>query len=186
MNVEKLVATRIKIREIGFDASDKLLLREQAQEFISIAHDFGKTVILVEGTWDLTHAGHVQHIREAKKHADLVLLRLSSEEYSRRFKGVGRPIEVHRELVVSEFDNVDAVWVDDTAIPPDDIPANAEILAQLRMDGMTLETEDDKFSLKYQSVEYANHNLGANIKLVVMTLPYLNSTTSIIDKIRKI
>lgn len=143
-------------------------------------------MILVEGTWDLTHAGHVQHIQEAKKHADLVLLRLASVEYTQRFKGVGRPIEAYRDMVVSEFENVDGVWVDDTVIPPDDIPANAEILAQLRMDGMTLETEDDKFSLKYQSVEYANHNLGANIKLVVMTLPYLNSTTSIIDKIRKI
>lgn len=28
----------------------------------------------------LTHAGHVQHIREAKKHADLILLRLASAE----------------------------------------------------------------------------------------------------------
>lgn len=82
MVIERLVTSRIESRKSLLPSSEKLLSRDQSCEFIRLAHEAGKSVILVQGTWDLTHAGHVQHIREAKKHADLVLLRLASAEYA--------------------------------------------------------------------------------------------------------
>lgn len=178
-----MVSQRIAIREISFPPEDKLLNFEEAQAFVQIAHAKGKTVALDEGTWDLTHAGHIQHIREAHKYADLVLLRLASEEYARLFKGSGRPIELRREYVVSELESVDAVWLDDTAIPPEDLENNAIILAKINPDIITLETEDERLDLKLKSVLIAQVNFGSIIKPKTFTLPKINSTTQIINKI---
>lgn len=161
-----------------------MLSQDDAKEFVKAAHARGKTVILVEGTWDLTHAGHVQHIREAKKHADLVLLRLASAEYAVNYKGPYRPLELFRDMVVSEFEGVDAVFVDQTVISPDDIAENAHTLYQLGVDKIALEAEDDKFLQKMKSTDYVNRHLGAHIEPVVMILPHVNSTTAIVNKIR--
>lgn len=166
--------------------SEKLKSLEQTKEFIEAAHAKGATVILVEGTWDLTHSGHTQHIREAAKYADLVLLRLASLEYSRAYKGSNRPIEPFRTLVVSELEHVDAVYVDETAIAPDLIVENAKILAELNPDMIALETEDDKLPLKMASTRYAHEHLGSIIRPVVFTLDWYNSTTATIRKIRSV
>ncbi len=183
MDIEKLVRQRLLIKEINFPREEKLLNFAGAQKFVQAAHALGKTVDLDEGTWDLTHAGHVQHIREAEKHADLVLLRLASAEYARLYKGIGRPVEIHRKMVVSEFEGVDAVWVDETAIPPDDIEENAKILAAIDPDVITLETTDEKLELKLKAADFAHYQLGSRIKPVVFDLQLLNTTTTIINKI---
>lgn len=184
MAVEHLVQSRIKIRDVETSPVQKLLSRDQSVEFVKIAHDLGKSVILLEGTWDLTHPGHVQHIREAKKHGDLILLKLASAEYAVKYKGVDRPFEQFRDIIVSEFENVDAVFVDETAIDPDDIAENAHVLAQLKPDSVAMEVEDEHFFQKIKAVDYANRNLGVHIDPVVMVLPYMNSTTAIVNKIR--
>ncbi|MEK7533095.1 MAG: adenylyltransferase/cytidyltransferase family protein [Patescibacteria group bacterium] len=184
MAIEQLVRGRIESRAHLPPPADKLLSQDQAREFVKSAHALGKTVVLLEGTWDLTHAGHVQHIREAKKHADLVLLRLASAEYAVNYKGPYRPLEMFRDMVVSEFEDVDAVFVDQTVVSPDDIAENAHILYQLGVDKIALEVEDDKFLQKMKSTDYANRHLGAKIQPVVLVLPYVNSTTAIINKIK--
>ena len=186
MGVEQLVQSRIQIRNVELFPARKLLSRDQSREFVKIVHDMGKTVILLEGTWDLTHPGHVQHIREAKNHADLILLKLASSEYARKYKGSNRPIEQFRDMVVSEFENVDAVYVDETAIDPDDIAENAHVLAQLKPDKVAMEIEDEHFMQKVKAVDYANRNLGVKIEPIVMVLPYMNSTTAIVNKIQNV
>ena len=183
MKIEKLVELRLKIKESKFSNPEKLLNFSQTKRFVKIAHSLNKTVCLDEGTWDLTHAGHVQHIRETAKHSDLVLLRLASAKYAQMFKGNGRPIEIHRDMVVSEFESVDAVWIDETAVSPHDIKSNAKILATIDPNFLTLETEDDKFDLKLETINYAHDKLGSRIQPIIFTLPMLNSTTAIINRI---
>lgn len=183
MAVERLVDSRITIRAIEFSPVQKLLSRDQSCEFVKLAHAKGKSVVLLEGTWDLTHPGHVQHIREAKKHGDLILLKLASAEYAMKYKGKNRPIEQFRDIMVSEFENVDAVFVDETAIDPNDIAENAHVLTQLKPDKVAMEIEDEHFFQKIRAVDYAVRNLGAHIEPVVMVLPYMNSTTAIVNKI---
>jgi cytidyltransferase-like protein len=186
MSVEKLVDSRIKLREVEISPIYKLLSLDESVEFIKAAHTHGKTVVLLEGTWDLTHPGHVQHIREAKKHADLVVLKLASAEYATKYKGADRPIEKFRDMVVSEFENVDAVFVEEKAIPPDNISENARVLVQLNPDKVAMEIEDEHFFLKIKAVDYANRHLGAKIEPVVMVLPYIVSTTAIVEKIHNL
>lgn len=184
MAVERLVRSRIQLREVAISPIYKLLSLDESCEFVKTAHALGKSVILLEGTWDLTHPGHVQHIREAKSHAQLVLLKLSSAEYARKYKGEDRPIEKFRDMVVSEFENVDAVFVEDKAIPPDNISENAHVLVQLNPDKVAMEIEDQHFFEKIRAVDYANRHLGAHIDPVVMVLPFMESTTAIVEKIR--
>ena len=186
MAVERLFQSRIAIREIALHPSQKLLSHDQAYAFVNQAHDHRKSIILLEGIWDLTHPGHVQHIREAKKHADLVLLKLASAEYAKFYKGKDRPIETFRDMMVSELENVDAVLVEDSVIPPESIPENARLLMQLRPDKVAMEIEDEQFQQKFKTVDYANRHLGAKIESVVMVLPYVMSTTAIVNKIRSI
>lgn len=185
MKIKTLINKRLSLKGEKFSRNEKLLNYKKSCEFVRVAHSLGKTVVLDEGTWDLTHAGHVQHIREAAKYGDLVLLRLASAKYARKVKGVGRPIEIYRGIVVSEFEGVDAVWVDETAISPNNIKKNAKILAAIDADFLTLETTDEKLELKVKSAEYANKQLGSRIKPVVFKLKHLNSTTLIIQKIAK-
>jgi len=182
-NYESFIKGRLQVKDI-IRNSNKLLSMDEAIEFVRTAQGMEKSVILVQGTWDLTHAGHVQHIREATKHADIVLLRLASAKYARTYKSEERPIENYRDMVVGEFENVDAVLVDQTAINPEDIAENAKFLAKLKPDMLALETEDDKFHLKIGAVTYANSFLGASIKPIIMTLKHFNFTTKIINKIQ--
>ena len=184
MAVEQLVSRRIQVREFAPQSWEKLLSHDQACQFVSIAHEKGKSVILIEGVWDLTHPGHVQHIREAKKHADLVLLKLASAEYAKLVKGPERPIEPFRDMMVSELENVDAVLVEETVLPPESIAENARLLLQLRPDKVAMEIEDEQFISKFKKVDYANRHLGSTIEPVVMILPYVVSTTEIVNKIR--
>ncbi|HLD24934.1 MAG TPA: hypothetical protein VJB96_03355 [Patescibacteria group bacterium] len=186
MKTEMLIDSRLQVKKQRdrVDPKDKLKNLTQAKEFIETAHAMGATVVLVEGTWDLTHSGHTQHIREAAKYADLVLLRLASSEYARSYKGNNRPIEPFRTLVVNELEHVDAIYVDDTVIAPDRIVENAKILADLNPDVIALETEDDKLLLKLASTRYARGQLGSIIQPVVFTIDHYNSTSDIVKKIR--
>ncbi|MBP9814311.1 adenylyltransferase/cytidyltransferase family protein [Candidatus Woesebacteria bacterium] len=186
MAVERLLQARVKIREIAPHPSEKLLSHDQACAFINKAHEVGKSVVLIEGVWDLTHPGHVQHIREAKKHADLVVLKLASAEYAKHYKGADRPIETFRDMMVSELENVDAVLVEESLIPAESVAENARILMQLRPDKVAMEIEDEQFQQKFKTVDYANRHLGAHIEPVVMVLPYMISTTAIVNKIRNL
>lgn len=185
MAVEQLVQARIHIREIAPHPSQKLLSHDQACAFVSAAHEHGKTVVLVEGVWDLTHPGHVQHIREAKKHADLLVLKLASSDYAKFYKGNNRPIEPFRDMMVSELENVDAVLVEDSVIPSSSAAENARLLLQLNPDKVAMEIEDEQFQEKFKTVYYANQHLGAHIEPVVMLLPYVVSTSAIVKKIRE-
>jgi D-beta-D-heptose 7-phosphate kinase/D-beta-D-heptose 1-phosphate adenosyltransferase len=185
MAVERLVQNRVRIHEVTLHPSEKLLSHDQACAFVSKAHELGKTVILVEGVWDLTHPGHVQHIREAKKHADLLVLKLASSDYAKYYKGNDRPIEPFRDMMVSELESVDAVLVEESVTPSSSSAENARLLVQLRPDKVAMEIEDEQFEEKFKTVDYANRHLGAHIEPVVMVLPYVVSTSAIVKKIRE-
>jgi pheromone shutdown protein TraB len=87
-------------------------------------------------------------------------------------------------MMVSELENVDAVLVEESLVPAESIAENARLLVQLRPDKVAMEIEDEQFQAKFKTVDYANRHLGAKIEPVVMVLPYMISTTAIINRIR--
>lgn len=52
----------------------------------------GKTVALLNGSFDLLHAGHLHILYEASKVADILVVALNTDESIKRYKSESRPI----------------------------------------------------------------------------------------------
>ena len=67
--------------------------------------------VLVGGCFDLLHFGHINFLREAKKHGDYLIVALESDENVRRMKGDNRPIhtQVQRKEMLEALTFVDEV-----------------------------------------------------------------------------
>jgi len=71
----------------------------------------GLKIVLTQGTWDLVHIGHARYFEEAKRHGDLLIVGVDSDEKVRERKGPDRPIvpEGERIEMVTHMRNVDIV-----------------------------------------------------------------------------
>jgi glycerol-3-phosphate cytidylyltransferase len=71
-----------------------------------------KTKIYVGGTFDLFHPGHVNLLRRAKEHADIVVVALNTDEFNEQYKGK-RPVMTlaERRAVLEACRYVDVVDV---------------------------------------------------------------------------
>lgn len=65
--------------------SDLMTLHEKLKEK-------GKKIVFTAGSWDLLHVGHCRYFEEAKKHGDVLVVGVSSNEAIRRVKGPNKPI----------------------------------------------------------------------------------------------
>lgn len=81
----------------------------------------GKKIVLVNGSFDIMHAGHVKFLNEAKRHGDVLLVLVNSDESIRQYKGPNRPIIKERERaeVVAAISVVDYVTLFDELQPRD-------------------------------------------------------------------
>ena len=67
-------------------AYDSLLIK------IEEARRSGKSIGLVQGSWDLFHLGHLKYILEARKLCDYLVIAMDSDEKIRKRKGPNRPV----------------------------------------------------------------------------------------------
>ena len=67
--------------------------------------------VLVNGTFDLLHSGHIDLLNEAKLIGDYLLVALDTDERIRKAKGNDRPInnEYTRKLIMENLKPVDEV-----------------------------------------------------------------------------
>ncbi len=89
----------------------------------------GRTVAFTNGCFDVLHAGHVAHLREARALADVLVVGLNSDESVRRLKGPDRPLNGvdDRAAVLAGLVGVDHLVVFDTDTP-------AELLEAVKPD----------------------------------------------------
>lgn len=64
---------------------------------VKIAQKSGKTVGLVQGSWDLFHLGHLRYILKARALCDFLVIGMDSDEKIRKRKGPTRPVIPERE-----------------------------------------------------------------------------------------
>lgn len=78
----------------------------------------GKTVGLITGCFDLLHIGHIQLFRFAKKHCDIVVVGLDSDQTIRLSKGPGRPLHnlKQRSEALAEFVSIDLIFPIETTV----------------------------------------------------------------------
>ena len=71
---------------------EKTVLNETLARNIAAARLQGKTIGLVQGSYDLFHLGHLRYLLKAKSLCDFLIVALDSDEKIRKRKGSGRPI----------------------------------------------------------------------------------------------
>ena len=89
----------------------------------------GRRVAFTNGCFDVLHAGHVAHLREARALADVLVVGLNSDDSARRLRGGSGPVNSveDRAAVLSGLTGVDHLVVFDT-------DTAAELLETVRPD----------------------------------------------------
>ena len=87
--------------------SDYLKLKET----ISQCKGLGLRIVLTQGTYDMVHIGHARYFEEAKKHGDILVIGVDSDEKVRARKGPERPVVPQEERLemVAHLRPVDVV-----------------------------------------------------------------------------
>jgi D-beta-D-heptose 7-phosphate kinase/D-beta-D-heptose 1-phosphate adenosyltransferase len=76
------------------------------------ARSRGRKIGLITGCFDILHLGHIELIRFAKKHVDVLIVGLENDETVRLSKGPDRPVHnlTQRSEVLSELQSVDNIF----------------------------------------------------------------------------
>lgn len=139
----------------------------------------GQTVVLVRGVFDLLHRGHIEYLKKVKEHGDVVVAAVSSDKRTRERKGNDRPI--HNEEDRAHM--IDAIrYVDYTLVAPSSADAaqtpGAQIVEALRPHVfVTINSEWLGHKTVFEEM---------GVRLVVLPIDKINSTTSIIEKIKRL
>jgi rfaE bifunctional protein nucleotidyltransferase chain/domain len=131
------------------------------------------TLAMLNGSFDLLHAGHLFIIHEASQQADKLLIALNSDQSIRSYKSIHRPIIAlkYRLEMIAALEFVDFVtWFDETD--------PRALLEKVQPDVHVNGAEYGKHCIEADTVKA----YGGRLHLV-RRIPSL-STSSVIDKIR--
>lgn len=106
----------------------KILSREQATARAEELRAAGKTLVTVNGAFDLLHTGHLVVLTEAKTQGDVLFVGMNTDISVKQYKGPDRPIvlETERAAMLAALSYVDYI------VPIDAPEAAAEILRTVR------------------------------------------------------
>ena len=95
--------------EEGRLLSDKAALRRLTTRL----REEGKTIVTINGCFDILHSGHVGILQEAARQGDILIVGLNSDASVRANKGEGRPIlsQDQRAAILLALEPVDYVCV---------------------------------------------------------------------------
>jgi rfaE bifunctional protein nucleotidyltransferase chain/domain len=135
----------------------------------------GKKIVLTNGCFDIIHVGHVRSFCKAKKHGDILIVALNSDDSVRALKGKERPFvpEDQRAEILAAITLVDFVVVFNELDP-------LSIITELKPD-VLVKGEDwaEGTIIGQKEVE------GGGGKIVRVPLLQGVSTTNLIQKIKK-
>ena len=152
-------------------------------ELEKIVETSEKKVILCHGVFDLFHLGHLTHLKDAKKYADILIVTVTPDIYVN--KGPGRPVfsERQRAEIIASLELVDYVGINEfpTAeetilkLKPDYFAKGAEFDNKSDLDGAVLREKEVIESVGGQmiyttdEVVYSSSNLINNFNYSLLT-----------------
>jgi len=151
---------------------------EEVAEITARHKKEGKTVGLITGCFDIIHAGHMELFEIAKKHCNIIVVGVDSDENVRLNKGSNRPINSYkyREYVLNNCKNVDYIF---KVYNKHNVKEYFEYLyKELLPTHIITHTLADTYAPIKKS--YATKY---NITFIVINTNRLNSTTSIAQKL---
>jgi len=126
--------------------------------------------IIVNGTFDILHRGHVELLEHAKSLGEFLLVCIDTDRRVKELKGEGRPInnQADRAFMLQGLKCVDAVWTFDSE-------EDLERICQMYQPNVMVKGKD------YEGKRIVGANHCKEIKFVELVDGY--STTSIIQRI---
>ena len=145
--------------------------QEITQKIRSLKKQRKKTVIL-SGSFDIIHAGHLESLREAKSQGDILVVLLNSDKSIRSYKGSNRPINSQKERakILAAFEFVDYITIFDEITP-------IKLIEKIKPDIYCNGSDWEKNCIERETIE---KNKG---KIHVLKWQKGLSTTGIIKKI---
>ncbi len=70
---------------------------QKLKDIIAHCKGLGMRVVLTQGSFDMLHIGHARYFEEAKRHGDILVIGVDSDEKIRSRKGPERPIVPQEE-----------------------------------------------------------------------------------------
>jgi rfaE bifunctional protein nucleotidyltransferase chain/domain len=95
----------------------KLIPPAQLAEKIAGLRQQNQTIVTLNGSFDLMHAGHLHMIFEASKKGDILILALNSDKSIQQYKNPQRPIiplEYRLQMMTALFFVSYVTWFDET------------------------------------------------------------------------
>jgi len=173
----------------NFIQSDKIfggkciLNLKELKKAVAHCKGLGLRIVLTMGSWDMVHIGHARYFMEAKKHGDILVVGVDSDEKVRARKGPERPIvpQDERMEMVRHLRYVDLVTLKEYKSPkwnliklirPDVLIATKETYNELQI------KELHKYCVKVVVLEpRATTSTSAKIRrLQIMTAKKLEET----------
>lgn len=92
-------------------AQKKIIEPDLIESLVDSLRKEKKSIVTLNGSFDLLHAGHLQIIHEAKKQGDVLFMALNTDESIREYKSESRPIIPleYRLEMISALEDVDYV-----------------------------------------------------------------------------
>lgn len=86
---------------------------KKLKKLVENCKGLGLKIVLTQGTYDMVHIGHARYFEEAKKHGNILIVGVDSDEKVRARKGPERPVvpEQERLEMVTHLRTVDVVYL---------------------------------------------------------------------------
>ena len=138
----------------------------------------GQKIVLGGGGYDILHQGHIEYLKDIKALGDILVIAVKSDLEIRSYKESGRPIQEEdvRAAVVDAIRYVDYTLVAPEGKEGSEEPPRLFVARELKPDILVTP------SPKWRAHEAELKELG--IELKIMPIDKVNSTTSIIERIR--
>jgi rfaE bifunctional protein nucleotidyltransferase chain/domain len=101
------------------DALKKIVNRNELTELVDEVRKDGKSIVTINGTFDILHKGHEKILSEAKKQGEVLIVGVNSDNSVKKNKGPTRPVnnEINRVKMLANFSFVDYVTIFDEETP---------------------------------------------------------------------
>ena len=92
---------------------------DQVNRLIKQLRRQGRQIVLTQGTFDMVHIGHARYCQEAKRHGDVLIVGVDSDDKVRRRKGPDRPVvpQAERLEMLAYLKPVDYVVLKEQGAP---------------------------------------------------------------------
>lgn len=165
------------------NSTSKLIDFSSAAAMIRNLRDDKKTVVYVDGVFDLLHVGHLGYVEQASKAGNILMVGIKPDSMVRRNKGASRPIQTHdnRARLIAALGVVDIAFV----LPEQEELSYPEwrkmVLSQLNPIHYAIMEADGYLEEKMNCIRNLNNDTTL---LLLQGPPKSHSTTDIVKKIR--